>query len=686
MTDDRDERFRPRPGRSNGSRSGATTRGRPLSVLAQVNRRIGKGSRSSSGTGGRVRGARYATLPSRAAGDRRRVVVKARVHRLARHGGKNARAHLRYIEREGVDREGVVGGDGIDSHRTDRSGDHGRAYDADTDRANAASFQDRCEGDRHQFRFIVSPEDGADMESLRPFVRDLMTNMERDLDTKLDWVAVDHHDTGHPHTHIVVRGMRDDGVTNLVMDRDYIGHGIRQRAEELVRLELGPPTPEEALEKLQRQVGQQRVTTLDRMLVRTAGDALTVEPQAIRLRADGPVHPHHLTQRLRVLRDYGLATEATPGRWRLDAQLTDRLTSLQRRGERHEAIGRAFAGREREHRPGPTTYATFDPSERRVVTGRVAAIGLSHELTGRRYAVIEATDGRAVYAELGLSDGGPHGDGLRRGSVVTLTPANLEPSKADRMIAAVARENDGLYSPVRHNRTEPGSSEAYLRSHIRRLEAERRARNAERLSDGSDWRVPDDYLQRIEERLAKRAASRPIEIETQATEPLDRLAQARGTTWLDRVLVGERGGGVATPDLRETGFGKEVRAALQARADRLIEDEHAVRAEDGSVHLRKGLLRRLEREELAHVAGNIERQTGNAYVPTGPGGQIEGVYTRPVDLQSGRYALIEDGRSFQLVPWRDVLERARGREVSGVMRGRSVSWSFRRERDLGIGR
>ena len=33
-----------------------------------------------------------------------------------------------------------------------------------------------------------------------------MRRMAEDLDTTLDWVAVDHHDTGHPHTHIVLRG------------------------------------------------------------------------------------------------------------------------------------------------------------------------------------------------------------------------------------------------------------------------------------------------------------------------------------------------------------------------------------------------------------------------------------------------------------------------------------------------
>lgn len=173
--------------------------------------------------------------------------------------------------------------------------------------------------------------------------------------------------------------------------------------------------------------------------------------------------------------------------------------------------------------------------------------------------------------------------------------------------------------------------------------------NAERVSDGSDWRVPDDYLQRIEERLAKRAGSRPVEIETLATEPLDKLTHARGAPWLDRVLVGEKGG-VRTPELRERAFGREVRAALHARADRLIKQDYAARTNDGSVQLRKGLLRRLEHDELAHIAGNIERQTGRAHVPTGPGSKIEGVYARPMDLQSRRYALIEDGRSFQLVP------------------------------------
>ena len=55
-----------------------------------------------------------------------------------------------------------------------------------------------------------------------------MRQMEEDLGTKLDWVAADHFNTGHPHSHIVVRG-RDDEGNDLVIVRDYISHGMRAR-------------------------------------------------------------------------------------------------------------------------------------------------------------------------------------------------------------------------------------------------------------------------------------------------------------------------------------------------------------------------------------------------------------------------------------------------------------------------
>jgi type IV secretory pathway VirD2 relaxase len=81
-------------------------------------------------------------------------------------------------------------------------------FDATRDRANDRAFAERCEDDRHHFRFIVSPEDAGEMSDLKAFSRDLVRQMESDLGTKLDWVAVDHWNTDNPHVHLLVTGRR----------------------------------------------------------------------------------------------------------------------------------------------------------------------------------------------------------------------------------------------------------------------------------------------------------------------------------------------------------------------------------------------------------------------------------------------------------------------------------------------
>ena len=157
--------------------------------------------------------------------------------------------HLRYIVREGVGRDGQPG----------------QAYGAETDAADVEAFEERGRDDRHQFRFIVAPEDGVELEDLRDFTRHLMRRMERDLGTRLEWVAVDHWDTDNPHTHVVLRG-KDQAGENLVIGREYISHGMRKRASELATSWLGPRTDLEIQASLRREVDQERWTGLDRKL------------------------------------------------------------------------------------------------------------------------------------------------------------------------------------------------------------------------------------------------------------------------------------------------------------------------------------------------------------------------------------------------------------------------------------
>ena len=98
--------------------------------------------------------------------------------------------------------------------------------------------------DRHHFRFIISPEDAAELGDLRTFTRELMTDVARDLGTKLDLIAVDHWNTDNPHIHVLIRGRAEDGQ-DLVISRDYISRGFRDRAAERVTLELGPRSERE---------------------------------------------------------------------------------------------------------------------------------------------------------------------------------------------------------------------------------------------------------------------------------------------------------------------------------------------------------------------------------------------------------------------------------------------------------
>ena len=310
----------------------------------------------------------------------RRVIVKARYtrHRPGELGA--ARAHLRYIQRDGVTQEGHPG----------------KLYDAGSEDADGQVFLERCEHDPHQFRFIISAEDSERLADLKPFVRDLMQQMERDLGTSLDWIAVDHFNTGHPHTHVVVRG-RDERGQDLVMARDYIGHGIRARAQDLVTLELGPEMELERITKLTREVVQERFTLLDRSLVARAKDnvlAITA--------ADAADHSRHALRmgRLKTLERMGLAQERRPGVWQLDAALDTKLRRLGERADKIKMMQRALAdaGMDR----SAAAYALFDRGTRKQpLLGKVVGVGFVDEITDRHCVVVDGADARVHYIELG---------------------------------------------------------------------------------------------------------------------------------------------------------------------------------------------------------------------------------------------------------------------------------------------
>ena len=199
------------------------------------NRRIRK-SRSVRGAQAasvsRMRGTPYPAFRMR------RVVVKVHIARAGRLGGAKAFAeHVGYIERDG----------------SGRDGERGQAYDRDAEDLGTQAFRERSAGDERQFRLIVSPEDADRLKDLKPEIRAFMAGVEEDLGTKLDWIAVDHHDTGQPHTHIVIRG-RDAAGDHLVIDRNYLMRGLRERASRQLTERLGPRRDLEILRQEARDV------------------------------------------------------------------------------------------------------------------------------------------------------------------------------------------------------------------------------------------------------------------------------------------------------------------------------------------------------------------------------------------------------------------------------------------------
>ena len=647
-----DDHFRIRPGKP---------KQRGDTFVSQVLRQAGKAANATGGKRGKAPGSRLGRghVAARFTGqsltaNSRRATVKVRLVYLQQASGRSTVQHLRYIEREGVDRQGGPG----------------HAYGPATDEADTAAFEERGRGDRHQFRFIVSPEDAEQLDDLRTYTRHLMQRMEADLGTRLDWVAVDHWNTDNPHTHVVQRG-KDDTGKDLIVSQDYITRGMRERAMELATEWLGPRTELEIQRTLAREVEQERWTSLDRTLQREAVDGLVhterlAEPRLQRRRL-------LLVGRLQHLQRMGLATETAPGTWAIHAEAESTLRAMAERGDIIRTMQRAMGGRQRE-------LAVFQPGQDdgengHTIVGRVAGKGLADELYDRGYLVIDGVDGKAHYVAL------PPRTELEQypaGAIVEVK-GSTEVRAADKNIAALA--SDGLYRADHHlaieqGRAKPGRDpQEVIAAHVRRLEALRRAGIVERVAEGL-WKVPDDLAERGRQYDAQRLGGVAVELKSHL--PIERQARVIGATWLDQQLIGgDRG-------LGDLGFGGEAKQAIQQRADFLAEQGLAERRGQRII-LARNLLGTLRNRELAQAAKDIAAETGLAHRPAADGQRVAGIYRRSVMLASGRYAMLDDGMGFSLVPWRPVIEPRLGQQIAATVRGGGVSWEIGRQRGPTVG-
>ena len=99
----------------------------------------------------------------------------------------------------------------------------------------------------------------------------------------------------------------------------------------------------------------------------------------------------------------------------------------------------------------------------------------------------------------------------------------------------------------------------------------------------------------------------------------------------------------------------------------------------------RNLLDTLRRRELDTAVKELSAEIGLPHAPSNAGEYVVGLVRQRLTLASGRFAMIDDGLGFQLVPWSHSLDRQIGKHISGVMRGDGgVDWSYGRGRALGL--
>ena len=609
--------------------------GPPRSSSRFTGRHSGRGS---------AKARQFAFQRQRLAGSRmRRVMVKVHIARGGRGGGIGAfRAHISYVQRDGVDRDGAGG----------------QLYTREGEVAEPGSFLERSVEDRHQFRIIVSPEDGVKLGDLNAFTRDFMVQVERDLGTRLDWVAVDHHNTGHPHTHIVIRG-KDHKNKDLIIAPEYIKAGLRHRASELATDVLGPRRDLEIAQARHSEVSKDRFTGIDRKIKTELKGRDLYLPHAESTSGDRFERGLKL-QRLRHLQSLGLARKITNGVWRFSEDWESTLRDMGRRGD----IIRNLAAK---HGPqdGHERLQSFKPGEgvRNTLLGEVISSLPDDELKGTRTLIVKDFSNDRWIVDVGRTEPGALPPDK---AVVEISSKVSEPGAADQTISHIAGRSGGLYSEDLHQEFDPAASSDYRKAHVRRLEALRRAGIVDRSPDGV-WHVPSDYLEKAA--AYERRKDGAVAVSPHSWISIDQQVDYRGLTWLD-------GAGAEVKSAR-------VQSAVRARREWLRTNGWL---EQGKERLSSEMAEKLAAADLDAAAARLANHSGRSLKQLGIGEVMDGTYEGAVNLGNKRLAIIGNTKEFALVPWRREIERYRGRDMIARRTRGGTSWTLGRSKDRGISR
>lgn len=297
------------------------------------------------------------------------------------------KAHGRYLARENA------------AHTNDGSG---VGFTREGEAVDISSRLDKWQrtGDQRLWKLIVSPEFGERVDLTR-LTRDLMARMAADLATDLEWVAVEHYNTEHPHVHIVLRGLRNDADA-FRMSRQYVQQGIRSIAEDLCTRQLGYRTQLDAVEAERREITEKRLTSIDRRIAKDSSEivssnghhyfALIRNPVPVSSNETERLRGQHEAARLAVLQRMGLAESNGAGIWLVRPDFEQILRAMQRAADRQKTLAAHGALLSDDRLP----TEVLDPFPRSAVEGRVLVHG-QEEQSGRNYLMLESTQAKVYF-------------------------------------------------------------------------------------------------------------------------------------------------------------------------------------------------------------------------------------------------------------------------------------------------
>ena len=617
------------------SNTGASWEFRGMRSLKQWMRRSPRGDRG-----------RNTSATSSFSGNPRqqRVIVKASY--TAHHADKVAgvlRAHVKYLGRDAASLDGR----------------EGRFYDATEEGIDAKQRVRDWQNDPRHFRFIISPEHGHEINEkgggLTAYTRELMQRVEKDLGTKLEWIAINHHNTDDLHTHLLVRGGRADGK-DLRIDREYIQHGMRQAAQEIATAWLGERSDRQVTQAIQKELKADRYTALDAFAERHVDSDRRLKFKT-RGTAAGRELRRRVAARLQHLESMGLASRDRYGRWTVDAELKPKLQSL---AQRNDIIKNLYASL------GPRSALVASYRGERELVGMVAGRGTHDELRDRRYLLVRDAKNQLHYVRVANAEALAV---LEEGSLVRVAGTDPQRVRTDARIAEVAKQNDGVYTIERHRDSLPPhfagrDIESFLRSHERRLTTLQKLGAAERVEQG--WRVTDVESLARGEQARLRGGLGVVQIVS--ARSVESQITAEAWTWLDR-QIHRQGQGRAT----DIPFDSMLEKAAEDRCRWMIEHGFAV-MESGRYVLRQGSAETLRQREWRQFQQTYQEQFEKPTRPLSPEARAEGRYCGTVSLHDGLYAVIAGSTDAALAPVQRVppLEYGTRVEARASTRGTAV--------------